>query len=324
MKAVVYTRYGPPEVLEVKDVPTPAPRENEVRIRVHAASVNAGDWRLMRGEPFLVRLMSGIRKPKFSILGSDLAGTIDQTGPKATKFRPGDAVFGEMSTCGFGSFAEFACVPQDMLVSKPANLTLEEAAAVPTAGLTALQAVRDHGKAAAGQSVMVVGASGGVGSFAVQIAKALGATVTGVCSARKVDWVRAIGADDVVDYATTDFTRQRERYDLIVDAGAYRPITHYRRILKPGGRYVMVGGSLRAFLSASLLGPAYSTLGNVTMQSMLVKPNAADLESLKTLLESGQIRPVVDRVGELNDVPDAIRQMEAGHIRGKVVIRVAA
>jgi NADPH:quinone reductase-like Zn-dependent oxidoreductase len=256
MKAIVYTEYGPPDVLQLKEVEKPTPKDNEVLIKVHAASVNYSDWAFVRGEPFMVRLMgSGLLKPKNTILGADIAGRVEAVGRSVKQFQPGDEVFGDLSECGWGGFAEYVSVPENALTLKPANMTFEEAAAVPQAALVALQGLRDKGQIQPGQKVLINGASGGIGTFAVQIAKSFGAEVTGVCSTRNLDMVRSIGADHVIDYTQEDFTQNGQRYDLILAAGGYRSIFDYKRALSPKGIYVSTGGSMAQTFQAMLLGP---------------------------------------------------------------------
>ena len=251
MKAIVYTKYGPPDVLHLEEVEKPIPKDNEILIKVHAASVNAYDWRHLRADPFFIRLMGvGLLRPKHKILGADIAGRVEAVGRNVTQFRPGDDVFGEGS---YGGFAEFVCVDEKRVVLKPADLTFEEAAAVPMAALTALQGLRDKGQIQAGQKVLINGASGGVGTFAVQIAKSFGTEVTGVCSTAKMDLVRSIGADHVIDYTQEDVTNNGQQYDLIFDNAAYRSISKYRRILSPGGRYVLAGGSMARLFQLMLM-----------------------------------------------------------------------
>jgi NADPH:quinone reductase-like Zn-dependent oxidoreductase len=324
MHAVVTTQYGSPDVLELREVDQPTPNANEVLVRVHAASVNAGDWHLLRGEPFLVRLMFGLRAPKFQILGSDVAGVVETVGTDVTQFRPGDAVFGDISAHGFGAFAEYVAVPETALAHKPEGLSFAEAAALPVAAGTALQALRDHGHIQAGQQVVINGASGGVGTYAVQIAKAFGAVVTGVCSTSKMEQVRALGADHVIDYTQEDFTKNGQQYDLIIAVNGYHPILHYRRALRAGGRYVMIGGANAQMFEALLLGPLLSLPGSTKLGNMLAEPDQARLLALKELAEAGKIAPVIDRCYPLAEVPEAIRSVEAGSARGKVVITVAS
>jgi NADPH:quinone reductase-like Zn-dependent oxidoreductase len=257
MKAIVRQTYGPPDVLHLEDVPLPAVRDGEVLVKVHAASANAGDRHLLRGTPLPFRLVAGLRTPKFKIIGNDIAGSVEAVGRNVTQFRPGDHVFGELSRCGFGAYAEFAVAPETALVSKPASLTFEEAAAIPTAASTALQGLR-KGRIERARRVLINGASGGVGTFAVQIAKSFGAEVTAVCSARNADAARAIGADHVLDYAKDDFARLEPRFDLILAANGDRSIWDYKRALSPNGAYVMTGGSNRQLTEALLFGPLLS------------------------------------------------------------------
>lgn len=322
MQAIVFTEYGSPDVLRLTEVPTPEPGEHEIRIAIHATSINAGDWHLMRADPFLIRLMFGLTKPKVQILGADVAGTVDAVGAKVSRFRVGDAVFGDISECGFGAFAESVCVPETAVVVKPESISYETAAALPAAAMTALQALRDHGKIEAGQQVLINGASGGVGSYAVQIAKAFGAEVTGVCSTRNLEMVRSLGADHVIDYTKEDFTQNGKQYDLIHAANGAQSIFAYKRALAPTGRYVMSGGAMKQFFQAALLGPFLSMGGKQKFGNMLVHPNAADLEVVKELVEAGKVTPVIDRSYPLAEVADAIRYMENEHAAGKIVIAV--
>ena len=323
MQAVVHTRYGPPDALEVREVERPTPEANEVLLRVHAASVNAADWHVMRGEPFLVRLMGyGIRAPKRAPFGADVAGEVEAVGSDVTAFRPGDAVFGDLSESGRGSFAEYVCASEDALASLPAGLSYEKAAAVPMAAVTALQGLRDRGQIRKGERVLVNGASGGVGTFAVQLAKTYGAEVTGVCRTEKVDAVRSIGADKVIDYTEVDYVKTGEHYDLILDAGAHQSVFASRRALAPGGRYVLIGGAFGPTLQAMALGPLLSRLGNADVTFLLAEPNRADLAVVGELLESGDVAPVIDRRYSLEEVPEAIAYLEAGRATGKVTITV--
>jgi NADPH:quinone reductase-like Zn-dependent oxidoreductase len=319
MKAIVTERYGSPDVLELKDVEKPTPTDNEILVKVHAASVNPMDWHLLEGKPFIARPMTGgLLKPKNMRPGVDIAGKVEAVGRNVKEFQPGDEVFGS----GQGGFAEYVCTREDSLVLKPANVSFEEAAAVPTAAFTALQGLRDKGQVQAGQKVLIDGASGGVGTFAVQIAKSFGAEVTGVCSPRNLDMVRSIGADHVVDYTREDFTRKEQRYDLILATAGYHSIFDYSRALSPKGIYVFIGGSrlMRSLFQAALLGPLISMTGNKKMTSMIAKRNKKDLIFLKDLLEGGRIKPVIDRSYPLSEVPEALRYLEEGHARGKVVI----
>jgi NADPH:quinone reductase-like Zn-dependent oxidoreductase len=317
MKAVVYTEYGLADVLQLKDVERPVPQDNEVLVKVHAASVNAADWHLLRGKPFLVRLMGfGLLRPKHAILGMDVAGRVEAVGGNAKQFRPGDEVFGSTR----GGFAEYTCAPEDGLASKPASMTFDEVAAVPTAGLTALQGLRDKGGIRPGQKVLIHGASGGVGTFAVQIAKSFGTEVTGVCSARHADSVRSLGADHVIDYAREDFAGSGERYDLILAVAGSRSVFDYRRALAPGGVCVIVGGSPGQVFPGLLLGPWLSMTGGKKVTGMLTQVSLKDLAFLLGLLEAGRVRPVIDRRYPLSQVPDAIRYLGDGHAGGKVVV----
>ena len=320
MKAIVRETYGPPDVLHLADVPMPTLRDGDVLVRVRAASANAGDWHLLRGTPFPFRLVAGLRIPKFKIIGTDIAGHVEAVGQNVTQFRPGDEVFGELSRCGFGAYAEFAAAPEKALALKPANLSFEEAAALPTAGCTALQGLR-KGRIQRAQRVLINGASGGVGTFAVQIAKSFGTEVTAVCSTRNVDMVRSIGADHVIDYTKDDFATHGQRYDLILATNGDRSIWDYKRALTRDGCYAMTGGSNRQLTEALLFGPLLS-IGRQQFGNVLVKPNQADLLVLKELCESGKVRPVIDRRFPLSEVSSAVRYVEDGHARGKVVVTV--
>jgi NADPH:quinone reductase-like Zn-dependent oxidoreductase len=318
MKAIVRETYGPPDVLHLEEVPLPTLRDGDVLVRVCAASANAGDWHLLRGTPLPFRLVAGLRIPKFKIIGTDVAGHVEAVGRNVTQFRPGDEVFGELSRCGFGAYAEFAAAPEKALALKPANLSFEEAATLPTAGCTALQGLR-KGRIQRAQRVLLNGASGGVGTFAVQIAKSFGTEVTAVCSTRNVDMVRSIGADHVIDYTKDDFATHGQRYDLILATNGDRSIWDYRRALTIDGCYAMTGGSNRQLTEALLFGPLLS-IGRQQFGNVLVKPNQGDLLVLKELCESGKVRPVIDRRFPLSEVSSAVRYVEDGHARGKVVV----
>ena len=320
MKAIVRETYGPPDVLHPADIPVPTVGDGDVLVRVRAASANAGDWHLLRGTPFPFRFVAGLRTPKFKVIGTDIAGTVEAVGRNVTRFCPGDEVFGELSRCGFGAYAEFASAPDTALAPKPATLSFEEAAALPTAGCTALQGLR-KGQIQRGKRVLINGASGGVGTFAVQIAKSFGTEVTAVCSTRNVDVVRSIGADHVIDYTKDDFATQGERYDLILATNGDRSIWDYKRALTADGSYAMTGGSNRQLTDALLFGPLLS-MGGQTFGNVLMKPNKADLLVLKELCETGKMKPVIDRRFTLSDVPAAVRYIEAGHARGKVVVTI--
>lgn len=323
MRAVAHDEYGSPDVLGIRDIPRPVPGHGEVLVRVRAASVQPLDWHLLRGKPYLVRLQYGLRRPKRNIPGADLAGTVEAIGEGVTLWRVGDEVFGEKG----GACAEFVAVAETLLTAKPAGLSFEEAAAVPVAGFTALQGLRDKGRIRSGQSVLINGASGGVGTFAVQIAKSYGAVVSGVCSGRNVDLVRSLGADHVIDYTREDYTRTGERYDLILDTVGSKSLTANRRALKATGTYVSVGstqmgdwiGPLTHVFQVMLA----SVFGSQHMKSFLARADREDLEYLGTLMEEGKVRSVIDRSYPLAEVPEAIRYVEEGHARGKVVISVS-
>ncbi|MCP3140321.1 NAD(P)-dependent alcohol dehydrogenase [Pyxidicoccus xibeiensis] len=320
MKAIVCPRYGSPDVLRPEEVETPVPRDDEVLLAVRAASVNAADAHLMRGEPFVMRLALGLRRPRFPILGSDVAGRVVAVGKSITQLQPGDEVFGDISDCGFGAFAEYVCAREKGLLPKPANLTFEQAAAVPMAAVTALHGLRDIGRIQAGQRVLVHGASGGVGSFAVQLARSFGAEVTGVCGTGKQDMVRALGADHVIDSTREDVTRNGKQYDLIFDAAAYRSLFDFKRALSPTGVYVLAGGSTGSLFQTLLLGPLFSSSRGRKFRGFLSTPNRESLTFIKELIEAGKVVPFVDRQFPLSEVPDAIRHLEARRTRGKVVI----
>jgi NADPH:quinone reductase-like Zn-dependent oxidoreductase len=324
MKAIVQDRYGSPDVLELREVDKPTPADHEVLVRVHAAAVNARDWHLMRGDPYLVRLVYGFGRPKTMIRGTDFAGRVEAVGRGVTRFRPGDEVFGEAD----GAFAQYVCASHNMVEPKPKNLTFEQAAAVPLAGNTALMGLRDLGRVQPGQTVLVNGASGGVGTFAVQIAKELGAHVTGVCSTRNVDLVRSVGADQVIDYTQDDFTRNGRRYDVVFDLVANRSLTEYRRALTPAGTLVLSGGgvpedsSLVGPMGLILKGQALSRFVRHRLLVLTAKPSKENLAALRELAESQGVTSVIDRTYPLSEVPEAIRYLEVEHARAKVVITV--
>ncbi len=324
MKAIVTTRYGPPlEVLQLREVATPEPAENEVLIRLYASSVNPLDGFTIRGPLFFFPRLGRLLTPKDRIAGADFAGRIESVGRDTKQFQLGDAVFGaSFRGKGLGAFAEYACAREDSLAPKPSNLSFEEAAAVPVAAITALQGLRDHGQIQRGQKVLIDGASGGVGTFAVQIAKSFGAEVTAVCSPRNVERARAIGADHVIDYTQEDFTRSGVQYDLIFGANAHHSIFDYRRVLSRDGIFVMVGGGLARILQAVCLGPLLSRISNKKMRFFIAKINGRDLLLLKDLLEAGKLVPVIDRRYPLGEVAEALRYREEGHAQGKVVITI--
>ena len=319
MKAIVQDRYGAPDVLELRDIDQPEVGDDGVLVRVRAAAVNAADWHIMRGEPYLARIGLGLRRPKYRV-GVDAAGEVVAVGKNVEQLRPGDEVFG----ASFGAFAEYVSADASRFAPRPAGLSYEEAAAAPVTALTALHGLRDEGELQPGQSVLINGASGGVGTFAVQIAKAFGATVTGVCSTAKVEMVDSIGADEVIDYTREDFV-QPGRYDLVLDMAANRPLSDFRRALSPGGAYVIVGGPngrwlgpiapfIRMRLSARFVPQK--------LRGVSFEPQRDNLIALKELIESGDVKPVVDRTYPLSEVPEAIRYLEAGHAQGKIVITV--
>jgi NADPH:quinone reductase-like Zn-dependent oxidoreductase len=320
MKAIVYTEYGPPDVLQLKEVEEPTPKDDEVLIKVHAASVNYADWGLLRGKPFLVRLMTGgVLKPRHKILGADIAGRIESVGRNVKQFQPGDEIFGCRD---FGTFAEYVCAGENELVLKPVSVTFEQAAAVPLAAITALQGIRDKGQIQPGQKVLISGASGGVGTFAVQLAKSFGADVTAVCSTKHLDIARSIGADRVIDYTREDFTKNGQHYDLIIAANGYHSISAFKRALSPKGIYVCTGGSMAQIFQGMLLGPWISMTGSKKMGNSMAKTNKNDLAFLKELLEAGKVVPVIDRRYPLSEAPEALRYLGEGHAKGKVVITV--
>lgn len=326
MKAIVYTQYGSPDVLHLTEVEKPTPKDDEVLIKVQAASANPADWHTMRATPFLARLVNGFFKPKNSRLGADVAGRVEAVGRNVTQFQVGDDVYGCMSLNEMSSFAEYVCAHESAAVAlKPANLTFEQAAAVPLAAFTALQGLRDTGQIRSGQTVLINGASGGVGTFAVQIAKSFGAEVTGVCSTRNLELVRSIGADHVIDYTREDFTQNGQSYDLIYCAVGNRSISDYQRALKPQGVCVIAGfTNLRLMFEHMILGPRRSKADGQRVGMMgTMKPNKDDLTFLKELLEAGKVKPVIDRCYPLSATAEALRYLETGHARGKVVITVA-
>ncbi len=323
MKGIVRRCYGPPDVLKYEDLPKPVPADDEVLVKVHAASVNPLDWHYVEGTPYLVRIDGGFGKPENPQLGVDFAGTIESVGRNAKRFKPGDEVFGGK----FGAFAEYVTVRQERAIAlKPRNVTFEQAASVPIAALTALQALRDKGHVKAGNKVLINGASGGVGTFAVQIAKSFGAEVTGVCSTKNVELVRSLGADHVIDYTREDFTKGAERYDLIVDNVGTHSASDYRRVLNPNGNYVMIGsatsghwfGWLEIPIEAWILSPFMSQKFGM----MLAELDKEDLAVLGDLMQSGKVTPVIDRTYKLSDTAEALRYLEKGHARGKVVLTV--
>jgi len=323
MKAIVYTKYGSPDVLQFTDVEKPSPKDDEILVKVFAASVNAYDWHFLTADIFLVRVMGvGLLKPKNPRIGADIAGRVEAVGRNARQFQPGDEVFGDLAGHGNGSFAEYVSAPESVFALKPANLSFDEAAAVPMAGVTALQGLRDEGQIKPEQKVLINGASGGVGTFAVQIAKSFGAEVTAVCSTRNVDQARSIGADHVIDYTREDFTQSGRQYDLILAANGYHSLSAYKRALTPRGIYVMAGGTQAQMFEAMLLGSWMSKTGSKKMGGVSARPKQEDLVFMKDLLEAGKVVPVIDRRYPLSQTAEAVRYLGEGHARGKVVITV--
>jgi len=319
MKAIVYTKYGPPELLQLKEVERPTPQDNEVLVKVHAASLNAADLEYLRGTSMI--RFGGLLKPKYRILGSDIAGRVEAVGRNVKQFQPGDEIFGDLFYCGFSAFAEYVCAPEKALALKPVNITFEEVATLPQSGLLALQGLRDKRQILPGQKVLINGAGGGTGSFAVQIAKSFGAEVTGVDSTEKLDMLHSIGADHVIDYTQKDFTKSGQNYDLILDVVVSRSISDYKRALNPNGILRMVGGSMGRVFKAAFLGPLISRskkMSIVVWKSM----KKEDLDFMKELFEAGKVVPVIDRRCPLSKVAEALRYLEEGHVQGKVVITV--
>lgn len=324
MKAIIAERYGTPDVLEFKETAKPAPKDNEVLVKVHAASLNMFDWHLLTADIFLVRLNAGLFKPKYKIPGADVAGRVEAIGKNVTQFKVGDEVYGDLAASGCGSFAEYVAVPEKALALKPVNLTFEEAAAFPMAAVTALQGLRDAGKIQAGHKVLIQGASGGVGSFAVQIAKSFGAEVTAVCSTRNVEQARSLGADHVIDYTQEDFTKNGKRYDMIFAANGYRKLEEYKGSLASKGIYVMAGGTTKQIFEALLRGSFLSEKDGRKLGAFSAQPKQEDLINLKNLVEAGKVKPVIDKRYPLNETAQALRYLGEGHARGKVVLTAAS
>jgi NADPH:quinone reductase-like Zn-dependent oxidoreductase len=318
MKAMVFTKYGTPDVLELKEVDKPIPRDDEVLIKVCAVSINDWDWNLLQGIPFINRLLYGLLKPKKKILGSDIAGRIEAVGKNVDQFQPGDEVFGDLSG-DWGGFAEYVCARENALALKPAGMTFDEAAAIPQAAMLAIQGLRDKGQIRQGQKLLINGAGGGVGTFAVQIAKLYGVEVTGVDSSGKLDMLRSMGFDQVIDYTQEDFTKNGQCYDLILDVKTNRSIFDYARALSPNGIYVTVGGSMARLFQALILGPWISMISKKKIRIVGLKPNK-DLAYMIELFEAGKVKPVIDGPYKLSEVPEAIRYFGEGNHKGKVVI----
>jgi NADPH:quinone reductase-like Zn-dependent oxidoreductase len=319
MKAIVCTQYGPPENLKIEEIEKPVPMEGEVLVRVRAGSINSADWRMLVADPFIMRFMGpGFLRPK-QRPGSDMTGTVDSVGPGVKRLKPGDDVVGDLFNVGRGAFAEYACVPEDVLCRKPAGLSFEEAAAVPLAGVTALNAVMSFGKSAPGMKVLINGASGGVGTFALQLAKLSGADVTAVCSAANREQARSLGADRVIDYRAEDFTKEGERYDLILGVNGNLPLSAYRDALRPGGAYLMVGGGNRQLFQAFLLARRYSR-GDKKFGSVSSHPDSELLDAVLQLVAAGTVKVIIDKAYPMDQVAEAYRRFGTGHAHGKIVI----
>ena len=320
MKAIVYHTYGSPEVLKLKEIPNPIPKDKEVLVKVVAVSVNSWDWDLLKGEPILIR-MWGLFRPGYNILGSDIAGVVENVGSEVKNLNPGDEVFGDLSASGWGGFAEYVCAPENALALKPANMTFEQAASLPQAGVLAYQGLFDYGKIESGKKVLINGAGGGVGTFAIQIAKSIGTQITGVDSHDKLDMLKELGAEYVLDYRKENFTKTGKKYDLIIDNVANRSLSDYKRALNPGGIFVMVGGSMSTILQAMLFSKLLSTFGTKKLEILAHKPNK-DLDALIELYDSGAYQPILEKTYSLSETPEALRLLGEGKAFGKVVILV--
>jgi NADPH:quinone reductase-like Zn-dependent oxidoreductase len=320
MKAIVYTKYGPPETLQLKEVAQPTPKDDEVLIKVRAASVNRSDWESLRGKPLYARI-GGLLKPRQQRLGSDIAGRVEMAGTNVRRFQPGDEVFGDILP-RMGGFAEYVCARESALALKPASMTFEVAAAIPQAAVIALQGIRDKGHVQPGQKVLINGAGGGAGTFAVQLAKIYGAEVTGVDNTGKLDFMRSLGADHVIDHTREDFTKNRKQYELILDIVAHRSVIAYKRALRTNGSYFLAGGSVATMFQILLLGPWISMIESKRMRVLAVRPNTEDVDFMTALIETGKVRPVIDKTYPLSEVPEAIGYIGEGHAQGKVVITV--
>jgi NADPH:quinone reductase-like Zn-dependent oxidoreductase len=318
MKAIVYEKYGSPDVLELREIDKPAPNDNEILLKVRAASVNPIDFHFMRGTPYFIRMMTGLIRPKITGLGVDVAGQVEAVGKNVTKFKPGDEVFGSSRR----TLAEYVCTTGRAMVKKPNNITFEEAASVPLAALSALEGLSDHGKIKRGQKVLIEGASGGIGTFAIQIAKSFGAQIIAVCSTRNLEIARSLGADEIIDYTKEDFAGNKQSYDLIFAPSGYHSLSDYRRSLNPGGIFVMVGGSGALMIKLTLFGSIFSLLSGKKFTGMLTKGGEQNLEFINDLLKTGKLKPVIDRSYPLSETAEAIRYLEQGHAQGKVVITV--
>ena len=322
MKAIISEKYGTPDTLQLREVATPIPKEDQVLVRIHASSINFGNQVLLTGKPLPVRFVFGLRKPKFPIPGGDIAGIIEAIGGNVTRFQVGDEVYSDLSSSGWGAFAEYVAVDEKALALKPSNLSYAEAAAVPMAGSTALQAIRDKGKVKAGQEVLIYGASGGVGTFAVQIAKAFGAKVTAVVSTRNVNIVKSLGADQVIDYKTEDFGKHEGTYDVIIGVNGSQALSTYKRMLNEKGKFIHVGGAESQMYQTMIQRPWLSMFGKKKLFTFLQRANPQDLQLMKELIEEGKVKPVIDRTYSLQEVQEAFRYFEEGHSQGKVVITI--
>ena len=326
MKAIVFEKYGPPEVIQYKEVERPVPKDDEVLVKVHASSVNFNNLGFVMGKPFIVRFWTGLTKPKLRTPGNDIAGRVEAVGGNVKLFKAGDEVYGDIFESGYGAYSEYVSVPENMIAFKPKNISFEEAATVPEAAKVALQALRDGGRIQAGRKVLIYGASGGIGTFAVQIAKAYGAEVTGVCGTKNVDMVRSIGADYVIDYTKEDFIKNGRQYDLIVATAGYRSIFDYKRALSPHGVYIATGGTMKGpkamaqIFQSILIGPWISSKKGKKLTNWHARVSREDLVVLKELIEAGKVKPVIDRRFPLSETADALRYYAEGHARGKVVI----
>lgn len=324
MKAIVYTKYGSPEMLHAAELAKPVPKENEVLVKVYAASVNSWDWDMLKGHSLIIRLLSGLFKPKHTVLGADIAGVIESAGKKVTAFQPGDEVFGDIAGSGFGGFAEYVCVPEKLLAKKSPAMSFAQAAALPQAGLLALQGLRYKGSMKAGDKVLINGAGGGVGTLALQYARQCGAVVTCVDRPEKFNMLRSLGADHLVDYTKEDYTKNGRQYDRILDVIAHRTISDYKRALKPGGVFAMIGGSMGALLfQLMFFSSLHSLSSNKTVGLMGYRPNRKDLDELTLLFEEDKVIPVIDKYYPLNKTADAFRYFATGQVQGKIIINVA-
>jgi NADPH:quinone reductase-like Zn-dependent oxidoreductase len=320
MKAIVYTKYGPPETLQLEEVAKPTPKDDEVLIKVRAVSVNRSDWEGLKGKPLYARI-GGLLKPRHQRLGSDIAGRVEMAGRNIWRFQPGDEVFGDILP-RLGGFAEYVCARESALALKPPSMTFEEVAAIPQAAVIALQGIRDRGQVQPGEKVLINGAGGGAGTFAVQLAKMYGAEVTGVDNYGKLDFMRSLGADHVIDYTREDFTKNGKQYDLILDIVAHRSVFAYKRALRPNGSYFLAGGSVATILQILFLGPWIRRTTGKKIRVLAVRPNIEDLDFMKELIEAGKVTPVIDRTYPLSEVPEAMGYVGEGHAQGKVVISV--